>query len=338
MHKRILFKAHVYAGTVLSLPLLVIALTGIVLGFYDPLRYAAPPYGLERSAASLLPPAALAERVRAAYPGLSLEVLYLTTDPGRAARAKLVDEDKQVLAFLDPFTGKKLAEQDPAEEDWLQFLYHLHRGQPLGLTGQIIASATGALIVPLWLLGLWLWWPTRRLARPGNRNSPRARLLGVHRWLGTWLGGVLVLLAAAGALLNFAGPLGKAFNPPPRAKAVSPSAILTMEHIVARAGRAYPAAAMERVYFPKEGNALWQFRFRDGGRVFVSAGNSQVLKVDTPFSHWTNLLYPLHSGRVFGESGPMFIAILGIVLLASSVSGLAYWRRVPQNRGRGAVC
>ncbi|MEW6613242.1 MAG: PepSY-associated TM helix domain-containing protein [Pseudomonadota bacterium] len=330
MPKRVLFKIHVYAGTVLSLPLFVIALTGIVLGFYDPLRYAGPPYGLETAASRPLPPAALAERVRAAYPHLSLEVLYLPTDPGRAARAKLVGEDKPVLAFLDPLSGKTLAEQDPAEEDWLQFLYHLHRGQPLGLAGQIMASATGVLILLLWLAGLWLWWPKRHVARPWKAGSPRARLLGLHRWLGLWLGGLLVLLALAGALLNFAGPLGKAFNPPPRAEAVEQSSLLPLAHIVARAERAYPAAPVERIYFPKAGGALWQFRFRDGGRVFVSAASGQVLKVDTPFSHWTSLLYPLHSGRVFGENGPRLIAILGLGLLASGVSGLAFWRRIPR--------
>ncbi|MEW5790520.1 MAG: PepSY-associated TM helix domain-containing protein [Pseudomonadota bacterium] len=323
-------KAHIYIGTLLILPLLVIAPTGILLGFYDQIRYGQAPYRLNQPATQVLAPSQLAARVQAAYPDARLEILYLPMAPERAARAKLSGAGGARMAFLDPATGQTLALKPAAEEDWLDFLYHLHRGKPLGLTGQIMASTTGVLVLLLWLAGLWLWWPKRHVARPWKAGSPRARLLGFHRWLGLWLGGLLVLLALAGALLNFAGPLGKAFNPPPRAEAVEQSSLLPLAHIVARAERAYPAAPVERIYFPKAGGALWQFRFRDGGRVFVSAASGQVLKVDTPFSHWTNLLYPLHSGRVFGENGPRLIAILGLGLLASAVSGLAFWRRIPR--------
>jgi uncharacterized iron-regulated membrane protein len=39
-----LWLGHLYLGIALALPLLIIAGSGIVLSFYDDLRYTAPPY------------------------------------------------------------------------------------------------------------------------------------------------------------------------------------------------------------------------------------------------------------------------------------------------------
>ncbi len=41
-----LWFGHLYLGVTLALPLLIIAASGIMLSFYDELRYAAPPYRL----------------------------------------------------------------------------------------------------------------------------------------------------------------------------------------------------------------------------------------------------------------------------------------------------
>ena len=168
------------------------------------------------------------------------------------------------------------------------------------------------------------------MTRSLNRRDPRTRLLTAHRWIGVRLTALPVLLAAVGALLNFAGPLGQAFNPAPRMIANAEMPPLALDRIVAAAGQAYPAAPLERIYFPERAGALWQFRFRDGGRVFVTGDTGRTVKMNTPFSHWTNALYPLHSGRVFGEKGPVAMAVLGMVLLASGISGAAYWWPVPR--------
>lgn len=327
-HRRgLVFKIHLYAGTVLSVPLLVIVLTGIVLGFYDALRYAAAPYRLDQPAMHTLSPAALAERVRSACPDLRLSILYLPTAAQRAARAEFICAERPVLAFLDPTTGAVLAQQDRADSDWLQFLYHLHRGKPLGLAGQILASASGGLVLVLWLAGMVLWWPKRGSPRP-HRAGLRPRLLGIHRWIGVWLGALLSLMAAAGALLNFAGPLGQIFNPPPTA--VTPVEVfqrVPLEHLFRQATGTYPAAGLERIYFPNQDDALWQFRFADGGRVYVDGNNGHVVRSSAPSSHWTSLLYPLHSGRIAGPYGPPAIALSGVILLLAIISGLFYWRR-----------
>jgi uncharacterized iron-regulated membrane protein len=321
---RWLFKTHVYLGTALALPLMIIAATGILLGFYDELRYAESPYRLNRAVEAGLPPAVLEQRIAADYPDYRLEVLYLPTAPERAARAKLVGPDRR-LAFIHPETGRTLAVRDAAEQDGLDFLYALHRGKPLGLTGQILASAAGVLVPILWGVGLLL-----RQRRPNHRTGrwDSLTIRGLHRGLGLIVGGFLAVLAVLGSLLNFAGPLKQWLDPPPRLAGSEPTVTTkTLARHVSSATSAYPAAPLERIYFPADGSTPWQFRFRDGGWAYLDAGG-RVLKIATPFSHWTHLLYPFHSGRLWGTYGPKFTALFGMVLLGLSGSGLyLYCRR-----------
>ncbi len=327
---RWLFKTHVYLGVVLALPLMIIAATGILLGFYDELRYAEPPYRLNQAVKASLPPAVLAQRVQAAYPGYRLEVLYLPTAPERAARAKLAGTDPR-LAFIHPGTGQTLAVRDTGEQDGLDFLYALHRGKLLGLPGQIIACAGGISIPILWGIGLLL--RRRRLAYRAKRRTSLT-IRSVHRELGLILGGVLAVLAAMGSLLNFAGPLKQWLDPPPRLASRGPAVTpANLAHHLSSAAGAYPAAPLERIYFPADEHTPLQLRFRDGGWAYLDAGG-RVLKIVTPFSHWTNLLYPLHSGRLWGAHGPKFTALFGMMLLGLSGSGLYLYGRRRRGKGR----
>jgi uncharacterized iron-regulated membrane protein len=321
---RRLHQWHLWLGLAFAPILMVIAATGILLGFYDELRYAEPPYRLNPAVEAGLPPAVLAQHIRADYPDYHLEVLYLPTAPERAARAKLVGKDRR-LAFIHPGTGQTLAIRNADEQDGLDFLYALHRGKPLGLPGQIIASAGGISVPILWGIGLLLRW-RRRIHRTRRRIWFTIRSL--HRELGLILGGLLAVLAAAGSLLNFAGPLKQWLDPPPQLAGSEPTVTTkTLARHVSRATSAYPAAPLERIYFPADGSTPWQFRFRDGGWAYLDAGG-RVLKIATPFSHWTHLLYPLHSGRLWGMYGPKFMALFGMVLLGLSGSGLyLYCRR-----------
>ena len=327
--KRFLRKAHIYLGTLLALPLLVISATGILLGVYDQLRYAGPPYRLESPAQAPLPAAALADRVRTIFPGERLAVLFLPTASDHAARAKLMaPEGSARLAFLDPESGHVLALKPVAEQDWLDFLYDLHRGKPLGLTGQIIASITGVSVLLLWGAGFWLTW-RRAQSREKVRLPVYLQLLKLHRQIGLWLGGLLAALAVVGAALNFAGPLIQRFDPEPHVVTVLNPGwnVARLGNFVEIARAHYPGVPLERIYFPVKSGEPWGFRFQDGSWVFSHPESGQVLAVKTSTSHWTRLLYPLHSGRLFGTYGPVFMAGLGFLLLGLTLTGLVYWRR-----------
>lgn len=342
MNARSLYKAHLYLGLLLSLPLLVVILTGMILGFYDTLRYADPPYAISTQAGSS--PAAplsvpeMARRLEAIYPESVLNVFYVPTEDGRSARVKVTDAEVSRFIFLDPTSGEIIAERRVEAGDWLDFVYRLHHGEPLGPTGKIVASAAGASALVLWALGLVFHVRRRRAAqrrpmRPRERAKPGSGAARLHRFVGPWLGLLVATWMVLGAILNYAGPLMKAFHPPPAQERAGQdagaaageglgNAVISPATAIDLARQAYPAAPLERIYFPHPRAGMWQLRFADGGRVYVARGSGQVVRVDAPSSHWTGLLYPIHSGRHFGRYGTQAVGLLGMVALTLLVSGL----------------
>lgn len=325
------FKIHVYLGTACALLFLIIASTGILLGFYDQLRYSAPPYRLTTSMDHGLAPTVLAKKIRSAYPEYRLTQLFLSTAPERAAQAKLEGpHNNSQLVFVHPGTGAVFASQGATHQDWLSFVHSLHHGKPFGLIGQIIISASGISLLILWIVGLVLWWQRPSRAYAWRGKPWRIRLRSIHRWLGLALGGLVAILATLGALLNFVGPIKQWLDPLPQIRAVEMSAQrpLNLERALTRGSAAYPGVPLERIYFPIPDNPLLRLRFKDGTWVYLHGMDGEVIKIASPFSHWTNLLYPLHSGRLLGRGGPWMIVVLGTILLMLGGSGVfTYWRK-----------
>jgi uncharacterized iron-regulated membrane protein len=319
-------RAHVWLGTIAALPLLVVTGTGIVLGFFDPLRHAAPPHRLSAPVGRPLPPADLLARAAAAYPDHRVARLQLPGAPERAAVARMVGPAPR-LVFLEPSTGAVLAER-PAGGDLLEKVRALHHGALFGAVGRWVATASGLAAIVLWLLGdrVRARLPPRGPPPPGARM--RRRMLFVHRRLG-WVGGLaLAALAATGGMLNHAGALRSRWLPEPRV-AEAPGAAATYAAIPAGVA-AYPRAALDRVDLPVSPHAPLRLRFVDGAWVYVDAAAGQVLAVHGPW-HPLLALYPLHSGRFAGPAGPPAVAALGLVALVVVATGVFHHLR---RRGR----
>ncbi|WP_340123853.1 PepSY-associated TM helix domain-containing protein [Methylobacter svalbardensis] len=331
-----LWFSHLYLGIAISLPLLIIAASGIVLGFYDDLRYAALPYRLATPVYQPQNASALADAIRRHYPRHRLEVLFLPTAPEHSARARLAGPEP-LLVFVDPGTTAILEAKDAADLDGLDWLRELHRGSVLGLPGKIAASMAGLGTLFLWLMGFWLWY---RRSATAKRQRRRAKffpgLVTIHRQTGLLLGGPIAVLALLGALLNFAGPLMQWLDPPPAIVTPTSTQQLTtlpLPRLIDAAVNGYRDSPLERIYFPATANQPWRFRFLDGSWGFVDGQNGTLLKLKTPSSHWTMLLYPLHSGKLPGIYGHWLLVFCGFVLLFLISSGLRHgWRIIKPHR------
>ncbi|WAK03678.1 PepSY-associated TM helix domain-containing protein [Methylobacter sp. YRD-M1] len=322
-----LWLGHLYLGIALALPLLIITVSGIVLCFYDDLRYAAPPYRLATPVHQPLPANALAESVQRRFPNHRLEVLFLPTASERSARARLTGPEP-LLVFIHPGTAAILKTHNGADPGSLDWLRELHRGSALGLFGKVTASVVGLGVLFLWMMGLWLWFRRSMTTKWQQRRAKGS--VAIHQQAGLLLGGPIAGLALLGALLNFAGPLMQWLDSPP--SIVSPTSTerpkaLPLPSLVNTATQFYRDASLERIYFPATASEPWRFRFLDGSWGFVNGQNGAVLKLKTPFSHWTMLLYPLHSGKLLGIYGHWLLVICGLVLLFLIGSGLRHgWR------------
>jgi uncharacterized iron-regulated membrane protein len=330
---RKLWFGHLCLGIALALPLLIIAVSGIVLSFYDDLRFASPPYRLAAPAYRPRDAGALAESIRRHFPRHRLEVLFLPAAPEHSARARLAGPEP-LLVFIHPGTAAILATRNGADPDGLDWLRELHRGSVLGLPGKIAASTAGLGTLFLWLMGLWLWF--RRKATVKRQRAKRfPRLMAIHRQTGLLLGGPVAVLALLGALLNFAGPLMQWLDPPPTiTEFVSTQQMLPLPGLIDAAIRGYRNAPLERIYFPADASQPWRFRFLDGSWGFVDGRDGTLLKLKTPFSHWTLLLYPLHSGKLPGIWGHWLLVLCGIALLFLLGSGARRGWRIIKPRCR----
>lgn len=328
-----LSRFHVIVGMTSAVPLIVIAVSGVLLGFYDGLRHGSAPYRLEKPVTHPLGPAALVGAARSAYPGGRMEMLYLPATPERAVRVRMTGEaGRRSVIFLHPGTGKPIAVRDAAERDWVELLHEVHRGKIAGFTGEILVAAAALSVVLLWLSGL-----------PSRRRGGKVRHL--HGRLGRVTGGLLALIALTGGMLAFAKPLREHLYPPPRTSAARALPAADIATLLRAGSGAYAVAPLDRIIFPVRGDQPLVLRFRDGGRVWLDGGKGEVLRTETPYAPWVNLLYPLHSGRILGRLGPPLVAALGVLLLLLIGSGYLMRRKGAKSRisrsskddrGRGA--
>lgn len=328
---RTLLRAHVWLGTLATIPLLVIAGSGIVLGFLEPLRHAGPPHRLDRAVASPLAPARLLEAIQAAHPAHRIERLRLPSRPDAAAVATLSGPDRRA-AFVHPGTGAVLETRPGEGGDWLDALRALHHGKALGAPGTYLASAAGIVASALWALGLRVRarLPARRPPPAGRRLRPR--MLHLHRRLGAVAGALLSLLALTGAALNHVAPLRAWLLPEPRATGL-PGDRAALARAVEAGIAAYPGAPLGRIDLPAGASAPLRLRFRDGGSVHVDGARGEVLRVASPRSHLLLALYPLHSGRAFGPLGPPAMAGLGLLSLGLVATGASFHARRRRRTG-----
>ena len=173
--RRALFQIHLWAGVLLSLYVIVIALTGAVLVFEDELTSAMLPAELRRydpeKTASVTEVVA---NFKTLYPKAAVEFLTLPTEAIPAFQIRAADAQKREFNVAgDPVTGALSLQP----RNWLNVTHDLHVYLLLGeVRGIQVNGAGAAILLLLAVSGIVLWWPGMKLWSRGLRVSFR------HRW------------------------------------------------------------------------------------------------------------------------------------------------------------
>lgn len=217
----ILVRLHRWVGLAIAVFLVVAALTGSFLAFYEPLDAALNPHLLRVTPpgadAPRLDPFTLRERA-SAHLGVELESVDLTAEPGHAASfwvdAPAPADDE---FFFDPYTGEFLGSRRWGDlgqglTNLLPFLYKLHYSLALGDTGILLLGIAALLWTIDCFVGAWLTFPVSAgregwLPRWGRawllRGGSRFRLVfSFHRAAGLWLWAMLFVFAWSAVGLN----------------------------------------------------------------------------------------------------------------------------------------
>jgi uncharacterized iron-regulated membrane protein len=298
-------KLHLYLGVLVSLPLLLIAVTGILLGFLAP-------YRIEPALNGTLTAGQILAELNRQLPAQQITVLRFPESPHAPLRARLADDR---LVYLHPESGQVLAIHKKGEIDWLEFLYRIHRGKILGYAGQVTASILGVSVLVLAVLGVLI-------RRSRKKNLTKERTLRAHRTLGFPFGLLVGAVGVGGALLNFSGPLTQWLDPVPSVVPGHSQRAPDLDALSRAAVSAYPNVPLESIRWPRDKTSAIQFEFGDTSRVYLDPMSGAVVKTASWSSHWTRSLAILHTGKIVGAFRPLWTTLVGVTLLGLLLSGL----------------
>lgn len=199
---------HLWIGIVTGIPIVIISITGCALVFEQEITHALRPYWhIESKAeAALLPPSVIRAKVMEQLPELEVRKLWYY---GLDAPVKITPENSDSLVFVNPYTGKVLAQED--HENFFHFILEGHTQLWLpDEVGHQVVSWTTAIFLVLLLTGVVLWWPKKWDKR--NREQAfsiqwKASLKRVnydlHNVLGFYCLVVALLMTLTGLVMGF---------------------------------------------------------------------------------------------------------------------------------------
>lgn len=207
--RRAVYQVHLWTGLALALYLLMLSVTGSALVYRLELnRSFATPAPRFEPGRTPLPPEAIADAARRAYPGW--QVVHVGTRIRRhrpVTSVHLARGDASLERLFDPYTGADLGDAMSRAMYVLNWLSQLHDDLLLGETGRALNGYASALVVVLAVSGAFVWWPgwAARRRRQANTDPPvRTLSVRIHRSAGIW--GVALVLVWAVSGVYFAFP------------------------------------------------------------------------------------------------------------------------------------
>lgn len=337
--RRAILTLHQWAGLVLGLVILVMAVSGAALVFrkqierrIDSARFVVAPGATRLSADDLV------ARARAAQPTAELVGVHFH---GEASMPDLAYFSNKSYVHLDPYTGAVLGTRARYDEGfgWIEGLHKYLKIEPTG-TGETItgyAALTFALII---VSGIVLWWPgTRRALRAGLTLNPKLQgrpwNLGLHKTLGAYSAAVLLVSSLTGVPMALDWAKSALFavtgSEKPQAPAVEPNrgeaAFAGFEAALRSVLSRYPGARETYIPLPRKGIIPAYVIEADAGHpnartlVWLEPSTGRILR-DTAYSeagaghrlfYW---MMSLHTGEI---GGPLVQVVLLFGALAVPV-------------------
>jgi len=362
--RRALFQVHLWAGVLLSLYLVVIALTGAILVFEEELTSTTLPAGLhDYDAKRVAPVTTVVDNFRSAYPATKIEYLTVPIAAIPAFQIHAVDgQHREFSVAGDPVTGTLFAQP----RNWLNVVHDLHIYLLLGEAhGAQVNGVGAAILLLLAVSGLVLWWPgvkvwTRGL-RVSFRHSWRRINYDAHSAIGIWTLAIVTWWVFSGVYfgwyrqvgfaVNLVSPLRNMIPPTPPKLAPLPAGTpkVSLAEIVVAAQKASPTGHLSGLINPTltEPTAMvlmdlgrpGDFSHRD--MVTLDTASGRLLTIwhygrNQSLGDWILwAMHPLHFGTLWGLPIKILWCLLGVSLAVLSVTGvLMYWNRYLGKRWR----
>lgn len=353
---------HLWAGILLSLYVVLIALSGSILVFEDEFTATTFPSRLHPYTADQT--ASVPAVMRALQQACASCVFTNLQTPSAtvpAYLARAMSAGKHELHFvIDPIT----AEVFPQQPTWVEWVQDLHVYLLLGEAHGEQVNGVGAIILlVLAISGVVIWWPGikhwRRAIAVSFHHQWRRINYDAHSAVGFWTLLIVTWWSISGiyfgwykqvvSAVSLVSPMRGMISPdlPPLPANSGPSA--SLDAILAAAQKASPQGRLfsigdpslqaRVIYLLIDRRAPGDFSHRD--IVSVDTKTARVLTVwhygqnQTPGDWFIWSMHPLHFGTVWGTAVKVVWFVLGVSLAILSITGLImYWNRYLRHRIR----
>lgn len=216
--RRVLFWSHLSLGLVAGLVILLMSITGVLLGFerqtialLDGAPTVQVPTGVVRQPIDAL-------LASAGVAPADVASVALRADPTQPVTVRFRERERGTL-LLDPYRGGVVA--PPADSTGRKAMAALRRWHRwVGAEGgewrermKAVSGASNLAFLLLVLSGLWLWWPkrltwtaVRRVVWFRRGLAPKARDFNWHNTIGFWSAIPLALVVASGVFISYRWP------------------------------------------------------------------------------------------------------------------------------------
>lgn len=347
---------HRWAGLTLGCLLMLVGMTGSLLVVARPLDAALHPELFNSSGPKRAPLQPVVSRLRAEFGPLAAFHFRIPAD-GRQSLQVAVSGPWVGTVFVDAATAHELGRR-AANEGFFSTLFELHSTMYAGETGRATLACAALVYCLLLVSGLGLWWPRswkHALAVRVHLGSVVA-LRDLHRAAGAALGCMVLVSVVTGAYMAWR-PLANWVTYLSGAKVVASPSIktpsdpmaetATIDAAVQRALEHWPGARASVVHVPPRSVSAASVRMRlpdDPHPIGMSTVWLEPLDGSLRQARlWSDLeagsrafaiIYPLHSGSLFGAATLLGTLISGIALAGFGCTGIWTWcqRRFKKQR------
>ncbi len=354
---KILRRLHFCIGALLSIPLVMLGLTGSVLvyepeltSWLDPV----PPVSAAAPGQSLV---AIIAAARAAAPEGWIPTMILPSDAATVpAEVRLSDPKRGpgpggLQMYIDPVSLAVVGQHEPGA-NLIRRIFLLHANlMSTDRSGREIVGWFGVAMCTLGVTGLVLWWPARRRLGAALTVDTRARgpvlLRQIHGAAGIWGLVVFLLVSFTGVWLSFpqgfnataASLLGtRDLRPGVAAIAVTPAAgvdALDVDGAVALAVAAAPDAKLRSVALPLKTSQPFRVALTRAGQTlpvvaFIDPWTKRVAELRDPKNYsvadrLVASVHAIHDGSWLGWPWRLLVFASGLLPALFAGSGIAMW-------------
>lgn len=338
---------HLWAGLLSAVPLLALAVSGLILLWEGALLEARlPQSGMTHGV-----PATLGQDLSViAESANDWTAIKLPSEEAGVYRIYFAGGDKGI--FL-PGADRLHERFDPLTRPE-SFLFELHVRLLAGEPGDLAVKITGLVVIGLLLSGLWIWWSGGRRfllseSRPGSLT--RRPLLRAHTTAGLLAAAPLAFVLVTGTMMSFATPVSTAFSavlggytpdlgPAPAPDYAGP---IDWQGAAVTIDSAFDGDAPSLVMPVREGvltvRTALAGEWHNNGRSLIRIDPRDGALIQTVNAHefgsglraW-NAVYPLHASKVGGIALTTLSAASALALIY--ILALALWGWAFRPKGR----